>query len=438
MLSSLFGILVACASGEDTSPEGALKHPGPHGAQAGGPEGPPLGGQAIKQSGGAVQDPSGFPSFHRKPPQPGPAPQGLGAFSAPVELSKKPGGGYRPQIAVGPKDQLHAVFYERAKAGDLIRYRQSQDGADWKAPEPLGFTSGRNWGPDLVARQQGGLALVFDKAEADFRSQGYLTQRSATGWSTPLALTPGGAREIGSGHVADATGEDLAYVYIGKDLGPQHRFRATGRWRVDGEWQDPVFFSDGTADAWHANVERRPDGSVLVGYDVGRGGSPTTLYIVEGRNGVFSEPENFSASSYPGERPHFAFGADGVDYVTWFHKERGFPLHIYVRSGRPGAWGKTTEPSKGLGGYHFDPEIEVNKDGVLCLVWGWDSGPADAEMLYSLNRGSGWEAAQKIADIDWGKPGLASIKADSTGVFHVVWNQGVRGENAVYYAALRP
>jgi len=438
MLSSLFGILVACASGEDTSPEGALKHPGPHGAQAGGPEGPPLGGQAIKQSGGAVQDPSGFPSFHRKPPQPGPAPQGLGAFSAPVELSKKPGGGYRPQIAVGPKDQLHAVFYERAKAGDLIRYRQSQDGADWKAPEPLGFTSGRNWGPDLVARQQGGLALVFDKAEADFRSQGYLTQRSATGWSTPLALTPGGAREIGSGHVADATGEDLAYVYIGKDLGPQHRFRATGRWRVDGEWQDPVFFSDGSADAWHANVERRPDGSVLVGYDVGRGGSPTTLYIVEGRNGVFSEPENFSASSYPGERPHFAFGADGVDYVTWFHKERGFPLHIYVRSGRPGAWGKTTEPSKGLGGYHFDPEIEVNKDGVLCLVWGWDSGPADAEMLYSLNRGSGWEAAQKIADIDWGKPGLASIKADSTGVFHVVWNQGVRGENAVYYAALRP
>ena len=75
----------------------------------------------------------------------------------------------------------------------------------------------------------------------------------------------------------------------------------------------------------------------------------------------------------------------------------------------------------------FDPEIEVNKDGVVCVIWGWDGG-GDAEMLYSLNRGEGWEAPKKIADINWGKPGLASIQTDSQGHFHVVWNQGVRGK----------
>jgi len=365
-------------------------------------------------------------------------PEGLGSFSAAVELSKKPGGGYRPQIAVGENDALHVVYYEREEAGDLIRYRRGAPGASWSAPEPLGFPTGRNWGPDIVSRDDGSLVLVFDKAEPDFRSRGYLTIRDASGWSAPEALTEGGAREIGSGHVAHGLGEDLAYVYIGKALGPEHRFQATGRWRVDGGWKEPVAFSDGSADAWHSNVERRPDGSVLVGYDVGRGGSPTTLYLVDGRDGVFSEPENFTATSYPGERPHFAFGEDGQDHVTWFHKERGFPVHIYVRSGRPGAWGETAEPSKGLGGYHFDPEIEINKDGVLCLIWGWDAGASDAEMLYSLNRGSGWEAPKKLAEVNWGKPGLASIKADSQGRFHVVWNQGVRGENAVYYASLTP
>jgi hypothetical protein len=71
------------------------------------------------------------------------------------------------------------------------------------------------------------------------------------------------------------------------------------------------------------------------------------------------------------------------------------------------------------------------------MVWGWDMGQ-DAELLYSLNRGAGWEAPKKVAEIDWGKPGLPSIDADSTGAFHVVWNQGVRGSNEVYYARLVP
>jgi hypothetical protein len=176
---------------------------------------------------------------------------------------------------------------------------------------------------------------------------------------------------------------------------------------------------------------------MLFGYDVGQGGSETTLYLVEGRDGEWGQPEDISATSYPGERPHFAFGDDGVDHVTWFHKERGSPVHIYVRSGGPGEWGPTAEPSEGYGGYHFDPEIEVNSDGVLCLIWGWDSG-ADAEMLYSLNRGDGWSPPLKIADVDWGKPGLSSIQTDSQGRFHVVWNQGVRGTNEVYYAVLEP
>ena len=400
------------------------------------PQGPPL-GQAPGQSGGAVQDPSGFPTFHRTPPPPGPLPQGLGDFGEVVELSARPGGGYRPQIAVGEDDRLHVVFYERADEGDLIRYRSSAEAGEWTAPQPLGFPSGRNWGPDLVVRDDGSVVLVFDKAEEDFRSRGYLTILKDGSWSEPQALTEGGDNEIGSGHVAHGLGEDLAYVYIGKTLGPQHRFQATGRWFVDGVWQSPISFSDGSEDAWHTNVERRPDGSVLVGYDVGRGGAETTLFLVEGRNGEFASPENLTASGVPGERPHFAFGADAVDHVTWFHKKGGFPLHVYVRSGRPGSWGEIEEPSRGIGGYHFDPEIEINKDGVLCLVWGWDGGE-DAEMLYSLNRGSGWESPKKLADINWGKPGLSSIQTDSTGQFHVVWNQGVRGENAVYYATLVP
>ena len=69
------------------------------------------------------------------------------------------------------------------------------------------------------------------------------------------------------------------------------------------------------------------------------------------------------------------------------------------------------------------------------MIWGWDKG-SDAEMVYSINKGEGWSKPKKIADIDWGKPGLASLSVDSEGRFHVVWNQGVRGYNEVYYSSL--
>jgi len=406
-------------------------------ATSGGPVGPHPEGMSPNQSGGQVQDPSGFPSFHNHPAPRGPSPSGVGQFSEAVRVSSPPSGGYRPQIAVGADDTRHVVFYDRITAGDIVRYISSTDGLSWSDPEQVSFSEGRNWGPDIVARDDGSVVVVFDKAEEDFRSRGYMTVRTDSGWSTPSPITPSGAREVGSGHVAHGLGDTVAYVNIGKELGPQHRFRATGRWLVDGVWSAPQTFSDRIMDAWHSNVERRPDGSMLFGYDVGQGGSETTLYLVEGRDGEWGQPEDISATSYPGERPHFAFGDDGVDHVTWFHKERGSPVHIYVRSGGPGEWGPAAEPSEGYGGYHFDPEIEVNSDGVLCLIWGWDSG-ADAEMLYSLNRGDGWSPPLKIADVDWGKPGLSSIQTDSQGRFHVVWNQGVRGTNEVYYAVLEP
>lgn len=392
--------------------------------------------QTTGQSGGALQDPSGFPVFHDFAAPRGAGIAALGDWSAPVKLSETEGGGYRPQVTVGPNDLLHAIYYERTKVGDLIRHRTSTDGLSWTAPVPLGLDKDRNWGPDLVAREDGSMVVVFDHALPDFRSRGYLTFWRNNAWTPPEPLTDDDGGEIGSGHVAHGVGDQLAYVFIGKALGPEHHFAAQWRWFKDGVWSEKASFTDGKQDAWHTNVERRPDGSVLAGFDVGTGGSETALYVADGRDGAFSPMENLTLDGKPGERPHFAFGGDGVDHVTWFHKEAGHPLHVYVRSGRPGAWNGVEEPSKGYGGFHFDPEIEINKDGIRCLVWGWDAG-SQAEMVYSLDRGQGWAPPKRIATIGAGKPGLASLVTDSTGAFDVVWNQGVRGKNDVYFARLK-
>jgi hypothetical protein len=358
-----------------------------------------------------------------------------------VKLTAAPGGGYRPQVAVAPDGRLHAVYYERTAAGDLIRHRTSRDGTAWTPAAPVGFEKERNWGPDLVARPDGSVVLCFDHARADLSSRAWLTTwTEAVGWSAPEPLTEDDSQsEVGSGHVADALGEDLAFVWIGKRMDPREHFRAYARWRRGGRWTAPAPFTDGRQDAWHTNVERRPDGSVLAAWDEGVGGSATALFVADGRDGAFSAPENLSLPpGKPGERAHFAFGADGTDHVTWFHKEQGSPRAVYVRSGRPGAWSdRVDEPSAGFGGYAFDPDIAIDSRGTRVLVWGWDAG-SEAELVYSVDRGGGWASPRRVATLGAGKPGLPSLVADATGTFHVVWNQGTRGDSHVWYAAFRP
>ena len=434
-------LLSACTQAADVESPGvspavkpAAPHPAPkaqHGAKHMPP--PPAGG--VMGSGAAMQDPTGFPPFHDWQAPSGSAISGVGNWSAPVQLTSKPGGGYRPQVAVGPDGQIHALFYERTDDGDLIRHRISSDGQRWSAPAELGHEDNRNWGPDIVARGDGTLAVVYDHALPDFRSRGYFTSWSQGVWSSPQPLTPDDGGEVGSGHLANGSGDTIAYVFIGKTLDPTDRFQAHYRWHKDGQWGPVGDFTDGSVDAWHTNVERRSDGSMLAGWDVGTGGAETQLFVVEGRDGKWGSVENISSTSKPGERVHFAFGADGVDYLTWFHKVAGRPVHIYVRSGRPGSWGPVQEPSRGYGGFHFDPDIAVNDRGVRVLVWGWDAG-TQAELVYSVDRGQGWMPPRLVAKVGHGKPGLPSIDVDKSGRFYVVWNQGVRGYNEVYTATL--
>ena len=111
-------------------------------------------------------------------------------------------------------------------------------GGRWSAPAHAGFDDQRNWGPDLVARPDGSVVMVFDHAQPDFSSRGWLTTWAGGAWSAPTPLTPDDpSAEIGSGHVAHGPGDTLAYVWIGKKMSPQHRFVARWRW-FDGRCPD--------------------------------------------------------------------------------------------------------------------------------------------------------------------------------------------------------
>ena len=79
------------------------------------------------------------------------------------------------------------------------------------------------------------MVVVYDHALKDFSSRGYMVVYENGVWSSPAAITPDNGGEIGSGHVANGIGNELAYVYIAKALGPEHEFQARGQWYRDGK-----------------------------------------------------------------------------------------------------------------------------------------------------------------------------------------------------------
>ncbi len=382
--------------------------------------------------GPAAQDPTGFPKFHETPPPAGPEPALDPAATGPDAIAQN---GFRSQVKVGPDGQLHAVYYDRPATGDVVKYRSSRDGVNWSEAETVSQEDGRNWGPDLVVTAAGRVIVAWDRADDSFYGQGWLRERGPGGWETPVPITDGGPMELSSGHIA-AVGDDLVYTYIERPMGQRSPFLAKWRWRRDGTWSSPEVISDGKADAWHSNIDPRGDGSVILGYDVGNGGSETVVYVAIGRGGKFEAPEDISTSSFRGERVHFS--NDGkLDWLTWFRKVNTYPLHVYARGGTPGDWGPTVTLSEGLGGYHYDPFVVSRADGTTCVAWAWDGGAASA-VLYRCQRDGSWTAAARLPAPASGKAELPSMDVDADGRFHVVWAQGVPGKTDVVHASFKP
>lgn len=424
--------MLACASPDPTPAVAPAAAP----ASATPPAPPP-----NEMSGAMLQDPTGFPRFHARPPPTGPAPAASSAWTGVMRASEDEGG-LRPQIAAGPDGTLHLVYYAQTAAGDLLRHRVRPPGGAWGAPVSFGQPDGRNWGPDLVVRGDGSAVVSWDHTDT---SQGFAGQVFVSewrgAWSSPEALTPLDGREVGSAHVADVgDAADLAVVWIERRLEPGAPFRAVSRWRRGGTWTEPEALGEiGAGESWHTNVERLFDGDVMAVWDTGPGGGENRVWQARGGDGTWTAPVAVDPA-HPGERPQVASWTTFVgtsNAIVWFHRIFDQPLHIWL-------WQTdvaTRDLADGLGGYHFDPDVAVRLDGALVAVWGWDGG-SDAALVYSLGYGGQWTPPARVADLpgaDQGfKPGLPSLTVTPDGVTHVSWAWWRRGESSVWTASLPP
>ena len=127
----------------------------------------------------------------------------------------------------------------------------------------------------------------------------------------------------------------------------------------------------------------------------------------------------------------------GVDssnhiYVVW---SQGLPgnFEIYFKRSTNGGNSWVTKRLTWNTGTSGNPRIVIDSNDYIHVVWNDDS-PGNHELFYkkSINGGSTWTSAKRLtwtSKTSWNP----DITADSTGVLHVVWQDDVSGEKAIYY-----
>ena len=221
---SVLGLLASCAGGgEDIATNGVtpvFEHPAPA-AHHPGPQ-----GMHPEQSGAVVQIHRAFPPFIEPLPPLDRLRKAWVSFLPPgIECST----GWR----VSSSDRRRV---RRSPARGVLRARgggrphsisKRGSGRSVERGDGVGFSYWSKLGSGFggASRRQSGGGLR--QSGRGFSIQRLPDRFDEGRWSAPVPLTEGGDREIGSGHIAHALGEDLAYVYIGKhwvqiiDFAPQ-------------------------------------------------------------------------------------------------------------------------------------------------------------------------------------------------------------------------
>ena len=136
----------------------------------------------------------------------------------------------------------------------------------------------------------------------------------------------------------------------------------------------------------------------------------------------YYDPRNISRTETQSFGPHLALGGDGTVYVAWMDggETQYDPSHIYFRYKEGDEW-SDIEVISDTAYDCWSPHLVVDPFGNVHVVW---------EVHYWGNRicyreryeGGGWSEVRVISGTSALQP---RIGVDSSGVVHVVWNEGM-------------
>ena len=377
------------------------------------------------------------------PPIPGDGPVKLPepgeAWTEPVVIARAPGGIHRPQVAVDPGGGVHVVYYLRRGAADVVVYRHGPAGKPLGAEVVISQRTERNLGPDLVIGPDRMPWVCYDHARPDFTGDVFLTRKTAKGWTTPKQISTDKKVETSSSHLAFGPGGALTVVWLARpprqpEGGTSRVLRRTRTAR--GKWGDAVTVYSGQQNAMHAAIMGGPGGLQVIGYDIVPRANYRQVQVAVTLAGEVQATGDDALST---ERPNFGFVGRGQIHAAWTTALHHVRVGVSWSVGRViptgTTWSKPLRITRGVRGRHYDPDLAGGRGGRVMVVWAW-SAAGRSTLLYSVLRG-GKHTPPRSFGKGPGMASLPSISAGPDGRFHVVWNQGPRDNEVIYYAVTK-
>jgi hypothetical protein len=397
-----------------------------------------------------------------------------------------------PQIALGPDDTPHVVWYGCTEADEYGNhfnediYYTTRDESGWLSPALISTTSTWNYHPQLAVDSANQANVVWYGRDG-FTNQIFYATGSAGGCSAPTrvssAVPPTGSNDNRDPQVMVGPENRPHAVWTGYN-GTGQIFYNTG---VGEGWSEPVCLSTTSTGNDSPQMAQGPGGSVHVVWS-GSGG----IYYCTNSGGSWSEPEIIPMASERNFMPQVAVDAGGNVHVAWigwdydpFDKvfysvnvglgwsapasvSSGYENLGHVRlavdqAGRPhvvwtgnaigynnqifyntndgSGWGDPTHISTTLPVWQYCPEIAVDQAGRPHVAWyGYNLAYSEEELhlsvYYTDNPGSGWSAPEQLSTSLFAQTD-PRIVVDQDGYPHVAWH-GLEAEDGfyrVYYAA---
>jgi len=157
------------------------------------------------------------------------------------------------------------------------------------------------------------------------------------------------------------------------------------------------------------------------------------IYHCRWNGAAWSLPRNVSNTSGVSSAPSLAIAADGTLHVVWADNTPGYNV-IYHALWDGRYWINAPIPNA-LGGA---PAVAVSPDGAAHVVWqDRDTPTAPYDIYHSEWRSGAWTLPEDLSETQNEPSIIPDVTSDSSNRVHVVWQERINGQYAIYYAVGR-
>jgi len=306
-------------------------------------------------------------------------PLGAQTWTAEKRLTSNSGYSSVPIICTDSNNHIHTVWEDDTPGNLEIFYKRSTDGGTTWVTKRLTYNSGDSYLPSMAVDSNNYLHVLWgDETTGDSELYYKKSTDGGTTWITKRLTY-----NSGSSSAPTVAVDSSNHIHI--------------------LWQD---YTPGNMEIYY---KRSTDG------------------------GVIWTTQRLTWNSGDSGAPSIIVDSDNNLHVVWFDYSPG-DSEIYYKRSTDGGTTWTTRRLTWNSGMSLIPDIDVDSDNHLHVVWCDNTTPGNYEIYYkrSLDAGGTWGSTERIT---WNPLNSFSpkIARDSNNNLHVVWDDLTPGNWEIYY-----